>query len=187
MKLRNLPVVPTFVVLAAVATMIALGFWQLDRLQQKEALLANYSAAQGNDIPVGYPQGDSAIEAALYRRSGFDCTAVSSIRSVSGVSAKGRSGWAHIATCALAGGGKGQAALGWSNDPKPPEYSGGLVTGIVAPGGRIVADPPLAGLAPLAKPDPKDIPNNHLAYAWQWFIFAATALVIYALAVRRRL
>ncbi len=30
------------------------------------------------------------------------------------------------------------------------------------------------------------MPNNHLSYAVQWFSFAATALIIYALALRRR-
>jgi len=37
-----------------------------------------------------------------------------------------------------------------------------------------------------ASPDPRDIPNNHWSYAIQWFAFAATALIIYALALRRR-
>ena len=31
------------------------------------------------------------------------------------------------------------------------------------------------------------MPNNHLAYAVQWFLFALTALVIYAIALRKRL
>jgi cytochrome oxidase assembly protein ShyY1 len=31
------------------------------------------------------------------------------------------------------------------------------------------------------------MPNNHLAYAVQWFLFAAIALIIYIIAVRRRL
>ena len=51
---------------------------------------------------------------------------------------------------------------------------------------HIVADPPLAGLIANARPDPRDIPNNHWSYAIQWFAFAATALIIYALALRRR-
>lgn len=186
MKFRDLPIIPTIIVLAAVATMIALGFWQLDRLQQKEALLARYAAAQVDDAAIPYPQGAAAIGESLYRRSTFDCAKVTNIRSVSGVSAKGASGWAHIARCTLPDGGDGQIALGWSQNPQAPAYTGGLVAGIIAPGGRIVADPPLAGLEALAKPDPADIPNNHLAYAGQWFFFALTALVIYFLAVRRR-
>ena len=50
-----------------------------------------------------------------------------------------------------------------------------------------VADPPLAGLEANGVPDPSEIPNNHFAYAIQWFLFALTALVIYGLAVRKRL
>ena len=186
MKIRELPIIATIIVLAAVGTMIALGFWQLDRLKQKEAQLAIYSAAQNDSSEVAYPRDDSALETALYRRSSFDCTQVTHIRSVSGSSANGGSGWAHKAECILPDGGTGEVALGWSRNPAAPEYTGGKVTGIIAPGGRIVADPPLAGLQPLAKPDPADIPNNHLAYAGQWFFFALTALVIFFLAVRRR-
>ena len=186
MKFRELPVIATIVVLAAVATMIALGFWQLGRLQEKEAQLAIYSAAQNDISEIAYPGNSAGLEAALYRRSSFECAQVTDILSVSGTSANGRSGWAHKAICTLPDATRGEVALGWSRDPAAPEYSGGKVTGIIAPGGRIVADPPLAGLESLAKPDPADIPNNHLAYAGQWFFFAITALVIFFLAVRRR-
>ena len=68
-----------------------------------------------------------------------------------------------------------------------PVWSGGAVTGVIAPGPRLVADPPLAGLQANARPDPSDLPNNHLSYAVQWFLFAGVALVIYVLAVRKRL
>ena len=43
----------------------------------------------------------------------------------------------------------------------------------------LIAQPP-----PL--PDPAALPNNHLAYAGQWFFFALTALMIYVVALRRR-
>lgn len=186
MKFRGLPLFATIVVLAAAATMVALGFWQLGRLQEKEAQLAIYAAAQNDTGEVAYPRDGAALEAALYRRSSFDCAQVTDILSVSGSSANGRSGWAHKAICTLPDGSRGEVALGWSRDPAAPEYTGGKVAGIVAPGGRIVAEPPLAGLEQLARPDPADIPNNHLAYAGQWFFFAITALVIFFLAVRRR-
>lgn len=186
MKIRELPVVATIIVLAAVGTMIALGFWQLGRLQEKEAQLAIYSTAQTEDGEIAFPRDGANLEAALYRRSRFECAEVISIVAVSGSSANGRSGWAHKAECVLPDGATGEVALGWSRDPAAPEYAGGTVTGIIAPGGRLVADPPLAGLEPLARPDPADISNNHLAYAGQWFFFAITALVIFILAVRRR-
>ena len=44
---RKLPIIPTILVALAVATMIGLGFWQLERRQEKEALLASYAAAAG--------------------------------------------------------------------------------------------------------------------------------------------
>lgn len=187
MNLRRVPLLPTLVVLAAVAVMVALGFWQLDRLQQKEALLARYasSASVSNEVPF---EPDSAqFEANLYRRSSVECVAVEGIAARAGHDAKGRTGWAHIARCRRAGGDVIDVALGWSENPVSPTWQGGKVSGTIAPGPRLVADPPLAGLEANARPDPNDMPNNHLAYAVQWFLFALTALVIYAIALRRRL
>jgi surfeit locus 1 family protein len=43
-----------------------------------------------------------------------------------------------------------------------------------------------AGFEPSATPSLEGIPNNHLAYAVQWFLFAAIALGIYGLALWRR-
>ena len=45
--MRRVPIFATIVVLAAAAVMVALGVWQLKRLEQKEALLARYAAAAG--------------------------------------------------------------------------------------------------------------------------------------------
>src|SRR3546814_17082290 len=50
----------------------------------------------------------------------------------------------------------------------------------------LVADAPVAGLRASAVPNGADVPNNHLAYAVQWFLFAAAAAAIYILALRRR-
>jgi surfeit locus 1 family protein len=50
----------------------------------------------------------------------------------------------------------------------------------------IVSDTGLAGLKPSPRPDPAEVPNNHLAYAVQWFLFAAVAVIIYPLALRYR-
>ena len=81
--------------------------------------------------------------------------------------------------------------LGWSSNPAPPVWTGGAVAGTIAPMGktavRVVADPPLAGLAANARPDPANLPNNHWSYAIQWFLFSLTALVIYGLALRTRM
>jgi cytochrome oxidase assembly protein ShyY1 len=50
----------------------------------------------------------------------------------------------------------------------------------------LVLTEPAARLEQSAPPSIKDVPNNHLAYAVQWFIFAADAAIIYGLALYRR-
>ena len=51
---RKLPLLPTIIVMLAIATMIGLGIWQLQRRNEKEALLATYRAAEGKP-PIGWP------------------------------------------------------------------------------------------------------------------------------------
>ncbi len=182
---RRIPIIPTIFVLAAVATMIGLGIWQLGRRAEKEALLARYEAAAQTDAPAAFPlSGDAA--AVLFRRSEVACAEVIAIEAVSGTSATGQKGWVQRAACAVGEGILVRVDIGFSRDLTTPAFTGGKVSGTIAPGPRLVADPPLAGLQPMAKPDPGDLPNNHLAYAGQWFFFALTALVIYVLALRRR-
>ncbi|WP_374405957.1 SURF1 family cytochrome oxidase biogenesis protein [Pelagerythrobacter sp.] len=184
--IRKVPIIPTIIVLAAVGTMIALGFWQLDRRAQKEALLARYAEAQATSAAVAWPGNEAAAERALFHHARLDCERVLSVTPRAGTSVDGRKGWANIARCAIGGGAEADVAIGWSVEPEPAAWQGGPVEGIVAPGPRLVVGQPPAGLAQLAAPDPADIPNNHLAYAGQWFFFALTALVIYVLALRRK-
>lgn len=184
--IRRLPILATLVVLAAVAVMLRLGFWQLERKAEKEALLARYVAAQGLSAEIPWPAPAQA-EQMFYRRARVDCLAVTGRTAIAGQNAQGESGQAQVADCRLADGGTARVVLGWSRNPAPPAWDGGSVTGWIAPGPRLVADPPLAGLAANARPDPSAIPNNHLSYAVQWFLFAAVALVIYAIALRKRL
>jgi surfeit locus 1 family protein len=170
--------------------MISLGVWQLHRLAWKEALLARYHQAQAMSADVPFPTRPGDVEAALYRHATVVCTRVLATSAMAGRNAKDQPGWAHIARCALGGGGETDVVLGWSEQPNDVKWAGGQAMGVVGPGrsgeARLVAAPPLAGLAANETPDPRTIPNNHLSYAIQWFFFAATALVIYALALRKR-
>lgn len=198
--MRRVPVFATLLVLAAVAVMIALGFWQLGRMRQKEALLATYAAAAA-DAPVEVLPHMPRDKALLYRRASLFCKRVTGWDNVAGYDAHGQMGWALVAHCVTGSGDAvpgqgdvivpGDVVIGWSRELKQSSWSGGEVTGALAPGRgdtvRLVADPPLAGLAANARPDPRTIPNNHLSYAVQWFLFALTALVIYALVLRKRL
>jgi surfeit locus 1 family protein len=185
----RIPIVSTLVVLAAAAIMVALGIWQLGRAEEKEALLARYAQAQTMSSEAVWPADPAEYDSALYRHSSLDCRAATPLNPVAGRSASEESGWAHRAACVLPGGAEAEIALGWSRDPAPVEWTGGEVTGTIGPAGetiRLVASPPQAGLEELAPPDPANVPNNHLSYAVQWFLFAVTALVIYVLALRQR-
>lgn len=188
---RRVPIIPTIIVLAAVATMIALGIWQLGRRAEKEALIASYQQAlQSSDqrpFPADY--GGAFSDADFFHPTAFDCTAVLSREAISGRSSAGQNGFAHVVRCQT-GRGPADVLLGWSRDPAFPAYEGGVIEGLIVRGGkdgaRVQMAEPIDGLKALAKPDPADLPNNHLAYAGQWFFFALTALVIYVLALRRR-
>lgn len=185
--MRKVPILPTLLVLIAAGVMIRLGFWQLDRLHQKEAMLAGYRAAAAMNSEAAFPPAPGVLDSALYRHARADCLQVLELSSRAGENVRGEAGWAHLARCKLANGGEGLIVLGWSRSPNAPQWGGGQASGMIAPGPRLVADPPLAGLEANARPDPANLPNNHLAYAVQWFLFALTALVIYALALRKRL
>ncbi|MET1755354.1 SURF1 family protein [Novosphingobium sp. RD2P27] len=186
MKSKRIPVFATLLVAAAVAVMIALGFWQLSRAGEKEALLARYAAADASSAPVAWP-ADEGAQAMLYRRSRILCMRVTGRTAIAGRNASGESGLAQAVECVLPDGSRAKVVLGWSRDPAAQNnWGGGVVQGVIAPGPRLVADPPLAGLEANQTPDPSELPNNHMAYAVQWFFFAATALVIFVIAVRRR-
>lgn len=190
------PVFSTIVVCSAILTMIALGVWQLQRKQWKEALIARYAAASQQTGDVPWPERPAAVEDALYRTSHFHCDKVLSMTTIAARNALDEPGLAVVATCRLGLKSEVAVSLGWSQQPKIIAWEGGEVHGIVASGGkdadgnpraRLVAYPPAAGLQPLAKPDPNSLPNNHLAYAVQWFAFAVVASVIYGLLLYRRL
>ena len=185
---RRFPLIPTLLVLVAVGIMVRLGFWQIERLHEKEALLTRYQSARVSAAEVPWPSTPDGGQAALYRRSRLLCVKVIGHEGIAGRNAANEPGIAQYAQCVLPDGTQAKVVMGWSRDPvQVGNWRGGAVRGIIAPGPRLVADPPLGGLATNAAPDPSEIPNNHLAYAVQWFLFAATALIVYAVALRRRL
>ncbi|WP_448659045.1 SURF1 family protein [Sphingomonas sp. CJ99] len=196
----KLPVIPTIIVAAAIATMIGLGVWQLDRMNEKRALLARYAA--NIDQPVmAFPR--HADPQALFRRASLFCLEV--VRW--DVRGAGKGGYRHIAQCRTgAEGALVPVDMGTARDPNvKAQWRGGDVTGTIteAPseqsvladwlGGQgraralmLISDAPAPGLAASPRPDPANVPNNHLAYAGQWFFFAAVAAIIYVLTLRKR-
>lgn len=190
----RLPVVATALVGLAVSAMIALGVWQLTvRLPEKEAQLAQLAANPAKPV-IAFPAGPD--DRLLFRRATLDCRAPVAIDRAGA----GNAGFRLIARCA----GGQLVQLGTSRDPKGmADWSGGPVTGRIshAPDARpliaklfdttpqallLVADTPAPGLTANSTPDWRIVPNNHLSYGVQWFLFAGIALVIYGLALRRR-
>ena len=191
--LRRLPVIPTIIVLAAVAAMIALGVWQLQRAKWKEGILSRYAQAEQLP-PVEFPTAplrDDLLP--LFRHATGVCLRPIGQRAVAGENRAGEPGYVHIVDCATGAEGPGMSVeVGWSKNPNAKvNWTGGPVSGIIAPDRatrlRLVAASAPPGLEPSAPPSLSSIPNNHRFYALQWFAFAGIALVIYALAVRKRL
>jgi len=193
--IRRVPVLPTLIVLIAVGIMIGLGFWQLGRLHQKEAELAQL-AANLQSPAAAFPD-DRFDQSFLFRRAILDCRAPKNFTT----EGAGKAGYRIIATCSSGA----QVQLGTTNDLRARvSWGGGLVEGSIGqvPDSRpllvtasdhtprelmLIAGEPVAGLAANPPRSLAEIPNNHLSYAVQWFLFAGIALVIYALALRKRL
>ncbi len=196
--LTRIPIVSTIIVAFAVAAMIALGLWQLlDRLPQKEAFLAQLAA---NPAKPAIPFPQRADDTLLFRRATSDCGSVRSSQLVGA----GKAGFRLIVDCSTGPGATTTVQLGTTRDPNfRSTWRGGRVSGYItyAPSSQsligsafhreakplmLVAATPPPGLTANAEPDLDTVPNNHLAYAWQWFFFAMIASVIYVLALRRR-
>ena len=192
MTLNKLPLIPTVIVGLAVAVMIGLGIWQLNRAGEKEALLARYHAAQ-NLPPIAYPTGPiSDDQLPLFRYATGLCLKPAHKRATAGQNRAGEPGYVQIVDCVTGAEGPGMSVeLGWSKNPNAAfQWAGGPVSGVVAPDSRnrmrLVAATAPAGLEPSAPPSTDQIPNNHRSYAIQWFLFALIAAVIYILALRKR-
>ncbi len=198
--------IASFIVVLACAVMVALGLWQLDRRAEKEAQLALYRANLHRPA-IAYPALPPVSDQSLFRRSSATCLGVVRWHTEIGRSAKGAPGYRWIAMCQMGAEGPGLIVdMGVSRDPKQkPSWPGGQVTGVITTEpshqsffGRLageekvlrpmlVSATPAPGLTASAPPSPDEVPNNHLAYAVQWFLFAAIAAVIYLIALRRRM
>ena len=199
--MRRIPVLPTLVVLVAVAAMIGLGLWQLRRAGEKDRLLAEYqanAAMPALDLDPLLANEPADWPPLAFRRVLVTCRADrAEPRLRGGASREGLGGWNYLVPCRPRGSGLARRLwvnAGWSRVPDESLRLSldGLVAGRL---GMVEGDEPItitsaeavAPLAPAVAPSIEDIPNNHLAYVFQWFFFAAAALAIYWLALRRRL
>lgn len=193
---RRIPIVPTLVVVVAVALMTGLGVWQLQRAKWKEGLLAKYERAEKLP-PITWPTTPlHADQLPLFRHATGMCLRPVGRRAVAGENAQGEPGYVQIVDCTTGAEGPGMSVeVGWSKDPNAKvNWAGGLVSGIIVPdrrsGMRLVAASAPPGLEPSKAPEVSSVspvtPAGHRGYAATWFSLAAIAILIYALAVRKR-
>lgn len=202
----RLPIFSTIIVASACAVMIALGFWQLDRRAEKAAQLDLFAVNMRRGA-VAFQATGPVPDDLMFRTSSAMCLKVTGWRTEAGRSAKGGSGYRWIAECSIGAEGPGLLAdMGVTRNPKlKPTWTGGPVRGRITTepshqslfgklGGEaevlrpmLVSATPAPGLEASAPPSPDEVPNNHLAYAVQWFLFAGIAALIYGIAVRRRM
>jgi cytochrome oxidase assembly protein ShyY1 len=190
--IRRLPLIPTILVAAAVAVMIGLGVWQLQRAKWKDGLLRQYAEAEKLP-PIAFPTLPIADDQLpLFRHATGVCLRPVARRTVAGEGASGEPGFVHIIDCSTGAEGPGMSvAVGWSKNPNAAvNWPGGPVSGIIAPDNRtrmrLVAASAPPGLETVAPPTLSSISNNHRSYAVQWFLFACVATIIYVLALRLR-
>lgn len=176
--------------------LIGLGVWQLQRMHWKDTML--HAIAAAGDKPALHV-GTAPIPAdAAFRQIeiSLDCP-VQEPAAEAGRNMAGQPGWAFSLDC-RSGRQKVRLAVGWHDRADGWRHAAlpaGVVSinGLAVPGSgasaayawRVTASSAPPPLVPVAPPTPADIPNNHFAYAIQWFAFAAVLLAIYALLVRR--
>jgi cytochrome oxidase assembly protein ShyY1 len=197
--MKRLPLIPTIIVAGAVLVMIGLGVWQLQRAAWKEGLLAEYAAAAAMRALDLDPllSGTAPLPPLAFRRVLISCAA----RDVApewrgGRSRAGQGGYVALVPCRPGASGLAGRILvnaGWAPVPQRDRRVSqiGIVAGTLGAdiGGQplhltaVTPAPPLAASAPASI---DEVPNNHRAYAAQWFFFAGLAVLIYALALHRR-
>ena len=198
---KGVPVGATLLTLVAVPLLIALGIWQLDRREWKHALIVQLERAPR--LPPVAPReffesfvGEKSLQ---FRRATVDCRPgrVAPYDLKGGTSASGEGGFLVLVACRATPAPDLVVVAGWTLRPDAVKtldvdtsFTG---TVIERPYGDAKGRPrfmliPREAVPPLVPsriPVPDDLPDNHLSYALQWFSFAATLAVIYALYVRK--
>ena len=205
--MKRVPIIPTLMTAIMVITMIGLGIWQLERREWKHALIAQLEASR--HLPAVRPAefframvGEQSVQ---FRRAVVACHPgrVTPYDIRGGDSRDGQPGFLVLVACRDPAfvHGKGPdivVAVGWTDRPVAPsplivdtEFAG---TVIERPYGKtpgkpffmLIPDTAIAPLRPARQPVPGDLPDSHATYAFQWFAFALTLMIIYAIFMWRR-
>jgi surfeit locus 1 family protein len=210
---RWFPFFPTLLVVLSVGTMIALGIWQLARKDEKGALLATYRANLNAPPLAEFPIARPVPASAMFRTASVSCAPAGTPNIRGGKDRAGQTIFRVIMPCRLPGVAPGSANplfhvdMGGTYDPQakavllfdapingivttmPPEGSfiARMFRTAPPPDALLIAETAGPNMVPSAPPNVEDVPNDHLAYAIQWFLFAGFATLIYVLALRKRI
>jgi cytochrome oxidase assembly protein ShyY1 len=193
--IRRLPIVPTVIVLIVVAACIAAGIWNLGRAKFHQSELRRFEMASKLP-PISFPTlpiRDQQLP--LYRQATGNCLRVVNRRTSAGENQSGEPGFVIILDCVTGAEGPGMSVqVGWSKNPNATtSWRGGPVSGVITRDDRtrlrLVAATPAPGLEANGevKAGVSVSPGQNRGYAVQFFSFAAIALIIFGLAVRKRL
>lgn len=190
--MKRLPLLPTLIVLLAVPTMIALGVWQLQRAEWKSRLLERL--AVNAHAPVIEAPADLAApkDELSFRRVRVVCTRLVDRDPTAARSVDGAAGYRQIRLCQRTAGEPLLVSLGVGSSPDRVRIpvDGAFVGTLVPRGGTpaflLVSEAPARPLAREAPPTLDSIPNNHRAYAVQWFLFALILTLVYVAYLRQR-
>ena len=179
--------------------MIALGIWQLQRAAWKDRLLADYAVAAAMPALDLDPllTSNRPPPPLAFRRVLVTCSAQDVAPDWrGGRNRAGQSGYVALVPCRPGAAGLAGRILvnaGWAALPQRDRRLSqtGLVAGTLGADEEsqpllLTAATPAAPLTASAPASFDQVPNNHRAYAAQWFFFAGLAVLIYLLALRRR-
>lgn len=204
MMLRKLPLFPTLITIVGVLVLCALGRWQLERREWKHRLIERLAAAP-NLPPVSPGEFQRAMQRELsvqYRRAEISCHAGPKkpydLRP--GASAGGTSGYFVVMSCRPNNRPPDIVAVaGWTRRIDAKDVVINLdheLSGIIIerpygddpgrPRFMLIPDAPIPPLGKPRQPSAEDLPDNHLAYAGQWFGLAIALSAIYGLWLRKR-
>ena len=202
--MKRLPLGATILTLLMIPALIALGVWQLERRAWKHALIARLEAAKSLPpvTPHDYYRAMIGLADLQYRHAEVDCRPgkVAPYDVKGGTSADDQGGFLVLVDCndpARHARPDLVVVAGWTLRPATvtsldldTRFAGTLIehpygTAPGRPQFMLIPATAAPGLLPSRIPVPDDLPDNHLSYALQWFAFAATLAVIYALYVRQ--
>jgi surfeit locus 1 family protein len=203
--MRRLPFISAAIVFALTAVLVCLGIWQLQRREWKQQLVLAAEVAPQLPVlgPADFVAAMTGQMSVQYRRAELICRPgrIKPFDLTGGSSAAGQSGYLVLVSCrpdqSLAP--DIVAVAGWTRRPDAaalPLTVDTMFKGLIIerpygdapdrPQFMLIPDTAVPPLTPSRLPTATDLPDNHLAYAGQWFGLAGALLVIYALWLRRR-